>query len=202
MLRWTTGIFIDWLLEDFEKPCEDEALIYDSLERLSLTFERGLKACLVADFNLEMKHMVFQALFLMIKPALSSSWQEITEDNLRRARFQLQLEQIISRTGLRWKIMFPILVQLSWGRSQTFFNDNGQKAVTQCKTPVLEDKLLPIGVILFINTTALLGATKSVEAMINSYQPSPLSISWNKAFPYPCNTSTFKYSATWLPRLA
>ena len=44
-----------WLLEDFEKPSQDEALICDSRERLSLTFERGLKARLVADFNLEMK---------------------------------------------------------------------------------------------------------------------------------------------------
>lgn len=120
-----------WLLEDFEKPCQDEALIYDCRERLSLTFERGLKARLVADFNLEMKHAVFRALFPMIKPALSSSWQEITEEDFRRAGFQLQLEQIVSRTGLRRKIVFPILVQLSLGRSPTFFNDNGQKAATR-----------------------------------------------------------------------
>ena len=120
-----------WLLEDFEKPCQDEALIDDSREKLSLTFERGLKARLVADFNLEMKHAVFRALFPMIKPALSSSWQEITEEDFRRAGFQLQLEQIVSRTGLRRKIVFPILVQLSLGRSPTFFNDNGQKAATR-----------------------------------------------------------------------
>ena len=121
----------DWLLEDFEKPCQDEALIYDCRERLSLTFERGLKARLVADFNIEMKHAVFRALFPMIKPALSSSWQEITEEDFRRAGFQLQLEQIVSRTGLRRKIVFPILVQLSLGRSPTFFDDNGQKAATR-----------------------------------------------------------------------
>jgi len=120
-----------WLLEDFERPCQDEALICDCRERLSLTFERGLKARLVADFNLEMKHAVFRALFPMIKPSLSSSWQEITEDDFRRAGFQLQLERTVSRTGLRRKIVFPILVQLSLGRSPTFFNDNGQKAVTR-----------------------------------------------------------------------
>ena len=120
-----------WLLEDFEKPCQDEALIYDCRERLSLTFERGLKARLVADFNIEMKHAVFRALFPMIKPALSSSWQEITEEDFRRAEFQRQLEQIVSRTGLRRKIVFPILVQLSLGRSPTLFDDNGQKAATR-----------------------------------------------------------------------
>ena len=121
-----------WLLEEFEKPCQDGALIYDCQERLSLAFERGLKARLVADFNIEMKHAVFRALFPMIKPALSSSWQEITEEDFRRAGgFQLQLEQIVSRTGLRRKILFPILVQLSLGRSPTFFNENGQKAPTR-----------------------------------------------------------------------
>ena len=67
-----------WLLEDFEKPCQNEALICDSRERLSLTFERVLKAPLIADLNLEMKHAVFRALFSMIKPALSKSWQELT----------------------------------------------------------------------------------------------------------------------------
>jgi len=90
-----------------------------------------LKARLVPDFNLEKKHAVFRALFPMIKPALSSSWKEIIEDDFRGAGFQLQLEQIVSRTGLRRKTVFPILVQLSLGRSSTFFNDNGQKAETR-----------------------------------------------------------------------
>ena len=75
-----------WLLEDFEKPCQDEALIYDCRERLSLTFERGLKVRLVADFNIEMKHAVFRVLLPMIKPALSSSWQEITKRRLSQSR--------------------------------------------------------------------------------------------------------------------
>jgi len=42
-----------WLLEDLEKPCQDQALICDSRERLPLTFERGLKARLVPDFDVE-----------------------------------------------------------------------------------------------------------------------------------------------------
>ena len=63
-----------WLLDDFKKPCQNEALICDSRERLSLTFEGGLNTPLVADLNLEMKHAVFCALFPMIKPALSMSW--------------------------------------------------------------------------------------------------------------------------------
>ena len=123
-----------WLLEDFEKPSHDEALICDSRERLSLVFERalGLKARLLVDASLEMKHAVFRALFPTIKPALSSSWQEISEEDFRRAGFQHQLEKIVTRTGLRRKIVFPIRVQLSLGRSPTFFDDKGQKAVTRC----------------------------------------------------------------------
>ena len=121
-----------WLLEDFEKPCQDKGLICDSRERLSLTFERGLNACLVVDVNLEMKHAVFCALFPTIKPTLSSPWQQICEEDFRRARFQHQLEKIVSRTGLRQKIVFPILVQLSLGKSPTFFDGNKQKAATWC----------------------------------------------------------------------
>lgn len=120
-----------WLLEEFEKPCQDHALICDSRERLSLALERGLKARLVADVNLEMKHVVFRALFPTIKPEMSSSWQKISEEDFRRAGFQHQLERIVSRTGLRRKIVFPILAQLSLGRSPTFFDDSGQKAVTR-----------------------------------------------------------------------
>ena len=84
-----------WLLEDFEKPCQDEALICDSRERLSLTFERGLKARLLVDANLEMKHAVFRALFPTIKPTLCWSRQQICEEDFRRAGFQHQLEKIV-----------------------------------------------------------------------------------------------------------
>ena len=121
-----------WLLEEFKKPCQDDVLICDNHERLSRAFETGLKVSLVVDVSLEMKHAAFRTMFPTIKPELSSSWQEISEEGFRSAGFQHQLERIISRTGLRHKIVFPILVHLSLGTSPTFFDNNGQKAVTRC----------------------------------------------------------------------
>lgn len=152
---WEPAVHIPaWLLEDFEKPCQDEALICDSRERLSLTFERGLKARLVVDVNLEMKHAIFRVLFPTTKLTLSSSWQEICEEDFRKAGFQHQLEKIASRTGLRRKIVFLVLVQLSLGWSPTFFDGYGQKAATWCVERVRlqfrKDELPSIGVIHFI----------------------------------------------------
>ena len=112
-----------WLLEDFEKPSHDEALICDSRERLSLVFERGLEAHLLVDASLEMKHAVFRALFPTIKPALSSSWQEISEEDFHRARFQHQLEKIVTRTAARSSFR---------SLSNSVWDDKGQKAVTRC----------------------------------------------------------------------
>lgn len=58
------------------------------------------------------------------------------------------------------------LLQWQWAESSDLTRGTRE-------TPVPEDELFPIGMILFINTMALLGATKSVKAMINSYKHSP-----------------------------
>lgn len=56
------------------------------------------------------------------KPEWSSAWKEITEEDFYRGAFQPQTERTITnfRTEMTSKIVFPILVQLSLGRSPVF----------------------------------------------------------------------------------
>lgn len=122
-VAWASACLIrEKSLENFERPCQGQALVDDGLERLSLTSERGLRSILIADLHLQIKHVVARSPFPNIlnlhghqHSKKSPRKTSTEEDSSLRQRHSLSEQKWMTR----W-LFFPILVQLSQGRSPVF----------------------------------------------------------------------------------
>ena len=115
----------------FENRSVDPLRADECRERLSLLFEKGLKASLACKETITMWHDIIRAIFPGLPSDLHRSPYLATEEELIAAVLGSSLKKCLTVTGGGCQVDAPVHRKLFLGKSLAFLDEHGRKTASR-----------------------------------------------------------------------
>ena len=119
------------LIVAFENRSVDPLRADECRERLSLLFEKGIKASLACNETITMWHDVIRAIFPGLSSDLCGSPYFATEEELIAAGLGSSLKKCLTVTGDGCQVDAPVHLKLFLGKSLAFLDEHGRKTASR-----------------------------------------------------------------------
>ena len=110
-----------------EQICRSASRRRMQRERLSLLFEKGLKAPMACNEIITMRHDVLRAIFPGLLSDLRGTPYLASEEELKAVGLGSSLKKCLTVTGGGCQVDAPVHMKLFLGKSPAFLNENGHK---------------------------------------------------------------------------
>ena len=118
------------LITAFEDRSVDPLRADECRERLSLLFEKGLKAPLACNKTITMRHDVLRAIFPGLPSDLRGPYLA-SQEELIAAGLGSSLKKCLTVTGGGCQVDAPVHLTLFLGKSPAFLNENGRRTASR-----------------------------------------------------------------------
>ena len=123
--------FPEDLIVVFENRSVNPLRVGECRERLSLLFEKGLKAFLACNETITMRHNVIQSIFPSLPSDLGGSPYLASKEELIAAGLGSSLKKCLTVTGGGCQVDAPAHLKLFLDKSPAFLDEHGRKTASR-----------------------------------------------------------------------